>query len=372
MQSNSKQEAGKSPLISVVISLYNEADGVLNFWSDLREELTTLTEFCFEVIWVNDGSKDKTQVFIDEKIIVIIENNITHCSIEFSKNFGHEAAMIAGIDNAKGEAIICMDADGQHPPAEIAKMIAAFYAGNNSVLMERIYREDEGLFKKWLSSTFYVIINKLSSIEIRNNATDFFLISRQVADILKFNYREKNRLIRGYIQSLGFTLKVLPFKAPCRLSGESRYSYTKLVKLALDSVFAFSNKPLRISIVFSVLFILLTVLFGGYSLGMYLFGDTPPSGYTSIILLLTFSFSLLFLTITILSLYFEKVIQELRQRPLYLIKRLRVGNTRTSGDIHSSKDNDFSIFEDHAIMRVTNHDLETIANKQLQSCNYID
>lgn len=340
MQSDSKRATDMPPMISIVISLYNEAEGVLSFWSELKKELSKITEFCFEVIWVNDGSKDKTQALIDKKIIPFPENNITHCAIEFSKNFGHEAAMIAGIDHAKGEAIICMDSDGQHPPSAIAKMIAAFYAGNDSILMERIQREDGGLFKKWLSSTFYRTMNKLSTVKLKSNATDFFLISRQIADNLKINYREQNRFIRGYIQSLGFTIKVLPFKAPCRLHGESRYSFIKLFQLALDSVFAFSNKPLRISIVFSVLFILFTVIFGGYSLGMYLFGDYPPSGYTSIILLLTFSFSLLFLTITILSLYFEKVIQELRQRPLYIIKRIKFVNAQTN------KDNNFFIVED--------------------------
>ena len=194
-----------------------------------------------------------------------------------------------------------------------------------------------------MSVLFYRIINKLSTVKFRHSATDFFLISRQVARNLRTSYREQNRFIRGYIQSIGFCCDVLPFKAPCRLIGQSRYSYLKLIRLSVDTVFAFSNKPLRISILFSLLFIAFTIVFGAYTLYMYMFGNTPPSGYTTIVLLITFSFSLLFLAITILSLYFEKTIQEMRQRPIYIIKGIKryqtesdsflISNTVTTGTI---------------------------------------
>ncbi|SHK05873.1 hypothetical protein SAMN05444280_15711 [Tangfeifania diversioriginum] len=172
---------------------------------------------------------------------------------------------------------------------------------------------------------------------------DFFLVSKQVADNLRTSYREQNRFIRGYIQSIGFCSEILPFEAPSRLNGQSHYSYLKLIKLAVETVFAFSNKALRISIFFSVMFIVFTIVFGAYTLYMFMFGNTPPSGYTTIVLLLTFSFSLLFLAITILSLYFEKTIQEMRQRPIYIIKGIKryqsesdsflISNTVTTGTI---------------------------------------
>jgi glycosyltransferase involved in cell wall biosynthesis len=207
--------------ISIVLSLYNEEQGILRFWAALNAELEKLSSVNFELIWVNDGSGDRTQLFI---------NDIT---------------------------------------------------------------------------------------------TDFFLISRQVAEHLKSNYREQSRFIRGYLQDIGFTAEILPFHAPCRLCGESKYSYLKLFGHALNAVFAFSNKPLRISMYCSGIFLLFTLLFGVYTLYMYLYGDSPPSGYTSIILLLLISFSMLFLVITVLSLYFEKAIKEMRQRPIYIIRDVK-------------------------------------------------
>ncbi len=323
METNDAIKTTEEVLISIVISLYNEEDAVFGSWLGLKNELTKLKGLCFELIWVNDGSNDQTQQIIDEKVIKNTTHNIDHCTIEFSKNFGHEAAMIAGIDHAKGKAIICMDADGQHPPSELPKMIASFLSGTDYVLMERTRREDNGFLKELCSALFYKTINKLSSVKFRHSASDFFLVSRQVAENLKSHYREQNRFIRGYIQSIGFCCEVFPFEAPGRVNGKSHYSYVQLMKLALGTIFAFSNKPLRISILFSVLFIVFTLLFGAYTLYMFVYGNSPPSGYTSIILLLTFSFSMLFLTITILSLYFEKAIQEMRHRPIYIIKRIK-------------------------------------------------
>ncbi|SHK12241.1 Glycosyl transferase family 2 [Tangfeifania diversioriginum] len=174
MQTDGLNKISENILISIVLSLYNEEAGVLNFWTALQEELAKYESIRFELIWVNDGSKDRTQYLIDKKITKNNRGNITHCTIEFSKNFGHEAAMIAGIDHAKGDAVICMDSDGQHPPSEIPKMIASFLSGNDCVLMERTHREDNGMLKKWFSSLFYRIINKLSTVKFRHNASDFW------------------------------------------------------------------------------------------------------------------------------------------------------------------------------------------------------
>ncbi|MCF8298343.1 MAG: glycosyltransferase family 2 protein [Saprospiraceae bacterium] len=309
--------------VSVIISLFNEEQGVLTFWSNMEKVLKNTADTDFEVIWVNDGSSDNTQLFIEgiKSSAVNSANNIKHILIEFSKNFGHEAAMIAGIDNASGEAIICLDSDGQHPPEKIPEMINAFKDGYEIVLMERLKRADNSFFKRLMSSFFYKIINSLSTIKFQDNSTDFFLISKQIARIFKSNFRDQNRFIRGFIQSIGFPVKLLSFEAPARLYGKSNYSYLALTKLAINAIFSFSNKPLRLSIIISILFIGFTFIFSLFSLYMYLFGNTPPSGYTTIILFLSFSFSLLFLTLTILSLYFEKTIQEMRKRPIYIIKK---------------------------------------------------
>lgn len=306
--------------ISIVISLFNEEEGVTFFGNNLITELEKHQDIDFEILWINDGSSDNTQLKVNEITKSCNAINISNINIQFSKNFGHEAAMIAGIDHSSGDAIICMDGDGQHPQEEIIKMVNQFSQGNDFVLMQRDQREDNSFLKKILSSLFYKVINSMSEIKFKQNSSDFFLISRNIAEILKENYREKNRFLRGFIQSLGFNGATLSYVAPKRQHGESSYSYKKLFKLAISAIFTFSFKPLRLSIYFAFFFIILTVILGGYSFYQYFYGEVPPSGYTTIILFLSFSFASLFSILSIQLMYFEKVIEEMRQSPIYIVK----------------------------------------------------
>jgi len=308
-------------LITIVVSLYNEEEGLSHFYSLLLKSLLVIKQYRFELIWVNDGSSDGTGVVINKAIAENTPSNIEHTVISFSKNFGHEAAMIAGIDNSTGELIICMDGDGQHPPKNIESILKSFEKGAEIILMKRAAEEDYSLLKKVLTKSFYKIINMLSSHRFESGSTDFFAISKQVAQVLQENYREKTRFIRGFIQNVGFNKEILPFSAPPRLYGESNYNYYSLLKHALNAVFSFSNTPLRLSIIVSLFFVGFTTIFGCYSLYMFLFGKTPPTGYTTIVLFMAFSFSLLFIIITIISVYFEKLIKETRSRPIYIIRK---------------------------------------------------
>jgi dolichol-phosphate mannosyltransferase len=215
--------------------------------------------------------------------------------------------MLAGIDHASGDAIICMDSDGQHPPKELKNIINAFEDKHEIVLMERTMNHGSNNVNKYLSKRFYKLINKLSDIQFQENSTDFFLISKRVAIIFQEYFREQNRFIRGFVQSVGFDTSVLKFEASSRISGESKYSYKALIKLAINAIFSFSNKPLRLSILISMLFILFTVILSAFSLYQYFFGNKPPSGYTTIIIFMSVGFSL----------------QETRKRPLYIIKSIQ-------------------------------------------------
>ncbi|GAA4108401.1 glycosyltransferase family 2 protein [Aquimarina addita] len=311
----------KQTYVSIVVSLFNEIEGVHHFWNSLKEVLNKEKHVHFELIWVNDGSTDGTQEVIDQIRKESVFDNVDMVSIEFSKNFGHESAMIAGIDHASGNAIICIDSDGQHPPEEIPKMITLYNEGNDIVLMQRLLREDNSFLKQKFSAFFYRMINALSAIKFEENSTDFFLISKQIKGILKSNFRDQSRFIRGFIQSVGFSKKIITFTAPARLYGESHYSYLSLLKLSINAIFSFSNKPLRISIFLSILFVLFTTGMIGYTTYTYLYGSEAPSGYNTIIIFMSASFSILFITLSILSLYFEKIIQEIRKRPIYIIKQ---------------------------------------------------
>jgi len=314
MQENKK-------LITIVVSLYNEEAGLLHFYNLLLKSLEEIKEYKFEIIWVNDGSSDATGTVINKAINEQRVPQIESTIITFSKNFGHEAAMIAGIDNSNGELIICMDGDGQHPPKDISSILKSFEEGADVILMKRTTEEDYSLLKRILTKGFYRVINIMSSHHFESGSTDFFAISKQVGQVLQDNYREKTRFIRGFIQNVGFNKQILSFNAPSRIYGESNYSYYALVKHALNAVFSFSNTPLRLSIVISLFFVGFTTIFGCYSLYMFLFGETPPTGYTTIVLFMAFSFSLLFIIITIISIYFEKLIKETRSRPIYIIKK---------------------------------------------------
>jgi len=312
----------KKTNLSIIVSVYNEEEVLSDFWKEIKTRITSdLQDYDCQVVFVNDGSKDKSQDIINS---FISEKNDTFRvkSIEFSTNFGHEAAMIAGIDNTEDDIIICLDSDLQHPPAMIKPMLDKQKEGFEIILMNRSKRHDNKRISNWLSKLFYYLIDFLSDTNFEKNASDFFMITKTVADVLKTEYRERNRFLRGYIQIIGFNLCTLDFEAPARHAGESNYSFKSLFKLAGTAIFAFSNKPLVISLVFSLLFLLFSFGVMVFTLIVYFFGSAPPSGYTTQILFQSIGFTVLCFLISILSIYFGKSLSELRDRPIYLVKNI--------------------------------------------------
>ncbi|MBI9067584.1 MAG: glycosyltransferase family 2 protein [Salinivirgaceae bacterium] len=308
--------------ISIVVSIYNEQDSLTAFWEELKSIICNSSDIEYQIIWINDGSKDNSQKIINDIVLNDKKENYYFTTIEFSRNFGHEAAMIAGIDHSEGDAAICMDADLQHPPSQIPLMLKEFVHESEIVLMERIKRHDNGIFKNLMSKIFYVIFNKLTDGAFKKNSSDFFLISKRVIKLLQNNYREKNRFIRGYIQIIGFNKTTLSFEAPSRFAGETNYNFKSLFKLAINAFFVFSNKLLSISFYISLLFSLLSSIVIIYSIYQYFFGSKVPSGYTTLIIFNSMCFTILFFLIAILSFYFGKTADEIKNRPIYLIKNL--------------------------------------------------
>ncbi len=318
--------------LSIVVSIFNEEGGLNFFWKELKEALQKLPEINTEVIFVNDGSTDQSAQIIERIVNDVSNATIEFSSITFSKNFGHEAAMIAGVDCATKDALICMDADLQHPPQKIIEMVKTMDSGFDIITMIREKRNDNGAGKNFGSKLFYKLLNSLSDHNFDQNASDYFMISRRIVDILKDNFRERNRFLRGYIQTVGFPKTSLSFVAPSRENGTSNYSFIKLVKLGFNALFSFSNKPLQVSLVVSLIFALFTTSFMLFTLWVYFFGDKPPSGYTSIMIFMSTCFTILFLLIGILSLYFGKSLEEVRQRPIYLIKEYSKKNSKTNNE----------------------------------------
>jgi len=310
-------------LISVVLSVYNEEHNLTEFWDKLRNVLTELARLNFELLWVDDGSTDKSTFILKNKIFKDRPKNVKHKLIVFTKNFGHEAAMQAGINYSTGDAIICMDTDMQNPPQLLTDMINRYSQGFEIVLMVKKENLGQRGFKKSASRIFYSILNSLSEeITFTKGASDFFLISKHVKLILEQEINYSIKFLRGIIQSLGFETAIIYYSAPKRYAGESKYSLKKLLELSLDAIFSFSYKPLRLSRLIALFYIFFSIVLSGYSVYQYFLGDKPPSGYTTIILFLSFSFAGLFIIISILSFYFEKLIEEVKKKPIFLIKEI--------------------------------------------------
>ncbi|MGN0157995.1 MAG: glycosyltransferase family 2 protein [Brotaphodocola sp.] len=302
----------KEKMLSVVVSVYNEEQALPLFYHTTKPILESL-KWDYELIFVNDGSRDESAMVLrrisdlDEKAKVI----------SFSRNFGHEAAMIAGIDYAKGDAVVCMDADLQHPPECLAAIIEKLEEGYGVINMVRTQNKSAGLVKNITSSGFYWVINTLSDVKFQPNASDFFAISRQAAEVLRTNYREKVRFLRGYVQNIGFKKTTIEYEAHDRVAGESKYSIRKLFAFSVNTIMCFSNLPLKLGIYAGIFAAMLGVIVMIYTLCTR---QGAPSGYATIVILNCFMFAILFVIVGIIGEYIAILFSEMKDRPIYIVE----------------------------------------------------
>lgn len=299
--------------LSVVVSCYNEELAIDRFYEETAGILNNLP-WDYELIFVNDGSQDKTM----DKLISLAEADKKVRVISFSRNFGHEAAMIAGLDYSSGDGIVCMDADLQHPPEYLSEIITKFEEGYDVINMVRVKNESAGWFKNLASSAFYHLINLLSDVKFEPNASDFFAISKRAAKVLKDNYREKVRFLRGYVQNIGFPRTTIEYEAGVRVAGESKYSIKKLMAFSLNTIMCFSNLPLKLGIYAGAGAGLLGILMMIYTIWSWARVGTP-NGYATTIVLICFMFSVLFLIVGIIGNYIAILFAELKDRPIYIV-----------------------------------------------------
>lgn len=297
--------------LSVVVSVYNEEAALEQFYKAAKEVLEAI-DWDYELLFVNDGSQDGSAAVLRQ----LTAQDETVKMIGFSRNFGHEAAMIAGIDYSTGDAIVCMDADLQHPPECIFQIIKELEAGYEVISMVRTKNVSAGWFKNMASKTFYRLINALSDVKFESNASDFFAISHRVADVLKQNYREKVRFLRGYVQNVGFPKTTIGYEARARVAGESKYSLHKLLTFSVNTILCFSNLPLKLGIYAGIFAAALGVLVMIYTLITL---NGAPSGYATIVVLICFMFSILFLIVGIIGEYIAILFSELKDRPIYIV-----------------------------------------------------
>lgn len=227
--------------------------------------------------------------------------------------------MIAGIDYAEGDGIVCMDADLQHPPESIPDIIEQFEAGYEVISMIRTRNADAGLIKRITSGAFYKVLNLMSPVKFENNSSDFFAIARKVADVLRKDYREKIRYLRGYVQSVGFRKTTLEFEARRREAGESKYSIRKLLHFSINALCSFSDLPLKLG-VYSGIFVAVC----GFILMLFTIINKivngAPAGYSTIIVALCFMFAVTLVVIGIIGEYIAVLFAEIKDRPIYIVR----------------------------------------------------
>ena len=298
-----------------MIPAYNEEKVLPKLFNRLNKLSQNESNYLFEFLFINDGSKDSTMKLISEKST--IDNRISY--INLSRNFGKERAMLAGFDYAKGDAIVIIDADLQDPPELIPNMISLWEEGYDDVYAKRESREGETWLKKATSKWFYSILDKISSIEIQRDTGDFRLLDRRAVEALK-TLRESNRYTKGMFSWVGFKKKEITYKRDPRAAGETKWNYFKLFNLAIEGITSFTTSPLRISFIFGLFISIVAFFWILYLLIRPLFGVPTGGGYSSLMSVILFLGGVQLLAIGIIGEYIGRIFIETKNRPVYLVQ----------------------------------------------------
>lgn len=305
----------KMPFVSVVLPSYNEAKNVVPVYQSLIKVLENEAQLRFEIIFVDDGSADNTA----ETVETLSQKDPRVKLIQLFRNFGHQNALTAGIAKASGDVIITMDSDLQHPAETIQEMLAKYQEGNDVVYTVRL-GEQKGFLKNLSSSLFYKVFNNLTGMNISKDSSDFRLISRKVADNLNA-MREKNRFLRGMTPWIGGRCATVEYVANPRLHGKPSYTWKKSLMLAVAGLLSFSTLPLKIIFFIGVLCCTVSLGSGIYIICHKIFVGTALPGYTDIIVSILFLNGLQFVSLGIIGRFLVVVLDEIRDRPNYIIRR---------------------------------------------------
>lgn len=303
--------------ISVVVSCYNEEKALPLFYKEMENVVKKdFKNVEFEYIFVDDGSKDKTLSIIKE----LRKNDKKVRYISFSRNFGKEAAMLAGLEYSTGDYVTLMDADLQDPPAMLRKMYDLIKTGEyDQIGTKRITRKGEPPIRSFFARTFYKLINKMSNIEMVDGARDYRLMTRQVVDSI-LNLKEYNRYSKGLFTFVGFKTKWLEYENVERVAGETKWSFWKLFKYAMEGITAFSTVPLMISSFIGILFCLIAfIIILVIIVKTVIYGDTT-AGWPSLVCIIFFVSGIQLFSIGIIGQYLSKTYLEVKNRPIYIIK----------------------------------------------------
>ncbi|MBV6451445.1 MAG: putative glycosyltransferase [Anaerolineales bacterium] len=304
--------------VDLVIPVYNEAGVVEKIHAQIRAAVDNLPHD-FRFLYVDDGSDDGTA----ESLHSVRQADRRVTVLTLSTNFGHQAALSAGIDHSTGDIVISMDGDGQHPPEMIIQMIDLIGQGYDIVQAQRVTEARASFFKKWTSDIFYKFLNTISGTQLVSGAADFRALNRQAVDALKA-MPEYHRFLRGMISWMGYRSAILPYHQPARMAGRSKYSLGKMFRLASDAIFSFSLIPLYIGLSSGLVFFALAAAQLSWVLWLSFSGNTQhviAPGWSSLMAVLLIASGIIMILLGFIGVYVGYIFQQVKQRPVYLLKK---------------------------------------------------
>lgn len=304
-------------LISYVLPVYNEADGIRQFHAELTTVTSTRPEFSYEFVYVNDGSADGTLDILHD----LAKNDARVRIVDFARNFGHQIAITAGLDHAEGDAVVIMDTDLQDPPEVSLRLIDAWLSGAEIVYARRRTRQDNRL-KRFTAHAYYRFLRSCAEVDIPVDTGDFRLLNRRAAEELR-SFRERSRFIRGMVASMGFEQQEVVFDRDERVAGETKYPMRKMLRLAADGVTSFSTVPLKVITRIGFVSLVLALIGIVYAVALRLFfPQITVSGWTMLMVVMLFLGGVQMLSLGVMGSYIGRIYNEVQQRPLYIVRNV--------------------------------------------------
>ena len=308
---------GEPVVVSLVIPVFNEEATLDALFATIRDRLGAL-DVSYEVVLIDDGSRDRTREMLEE----MTRRDARFRSVHFSRNFGHQAAVTAGLHFARGSAVVVMDADLQDPPELLGTMLDRWREGYHVVYAQRVKRRAEGVLKRGIAFAYYRLLQHLTDVDIPADTGDFCLMDRRVVDQLN-RMPERNRYLRGLRAWLGFRQTAVQFERPPRIAGEPKYTFLKSLGLGINGIVGFSRVPLRIATYLGITASAFSIVLTGWAVYQRLVGNDTVRGWASTLVVVLLLGGVQLLMIGILGEYLSRIYDEVKQRPMYVIGELR-------------------------------------------------
>ena len=318
-------------LYSIVIPVYNEAEVLPALYNRLTRVMEGLVE-PYEIIFINDGSRDDSTMLLRD----FQDRDARVKFLNFSRNFGHQIAITAGLDYSSGQAAVVMDADLQDPPEVIPRLIEQWRKGYDIVFAVRAKRQGEGFFKRATAALFYRLFRRMAATEIPLDAGDFRLMSRRAVEALQ-SIRERNRFIRGLAGWIGFRQTAVTYVRDVRQAGETKYPLKKMLRFALNGLLSFSVVPLQLASYLGFLISSIGFFYIVYAIGLKLFTDRVVLGWTSVMVAVLFLGGVQLISLGIIGEYIGRIYDEVKQRPLYVVDEAKGFEPLPSADVRRDR-----------------------------------